>query len=169
MKRTFTLMELLVVIAIVALLAGMLFPAFSRSRESSRRTSCVNNLRQLGAGLELYGSASHYRLPVCGGSLAPAAGPAVRTAIAPFLSGGAGVWRCPSDPRDESDAPDGSYDWNTEANGLLMDEKTLKLKLLNDKPMPVMADYDNFHLASGGNSAKNWLYLPTEVRPTVKK
>ena len=66
-------------------------------------------------------------------------------------------------------APDGSYDWNTEANGLLMDEKTLKLKILNDKPMPVMADYDNFHLASGGNSAKNWLYLPTEVRTTVKR
>ena len=167
MKRKFTLLELLISVAVIALLAGMLFPAFRRSRETSRRTSCVNNLRQVGAGLELYGAASRYRLPVCGGSMDPAAGVAIKTAVSPFLSGGDGVWRCPSDRREPA-AETGSYDWNTEANGLRMDEKTMKLKLLNDNPMPVMCDYDNFHSASGGNSAKNWLYLPTEVRYNIR-
>ena len=46
-KRGFTLIELLVVIAIIALLAAILFPAFSRARENARKSSCQNNLKQV--------------------------------------------------------------------------------------------------------------------------
>ena len=50
----FTLIELLVVIAIIAVLAGMAMPALGRARESGRRTACLNNLKQIGTGIELY-------------------------------------------------------------------------------------------------------------------
>ena len=53
-QKGFTLIELLVVIAIIALLAAILFPVFARARENARKSSCQNNLKQIGLGLLQY-------------------------------------------------------------------------------------------------------------------
>ena len=56
-RNAFTLVELLVVIAIIGTLVGLLLPAVQSARESARRTSCTNHLRQFGLAMFNYESA----------------------------------------------------------------------------------------------------------------
>jgi len=163
----FTLIELLIVIAIIGILVSLLVPAISRTKEAGRSTVCLNNLHQIGIGLELYVQDNENHLPVMydhGTNGAPPPGPAINQVLLSYVNGDSNVFRCPSDRQHLFELTGSSYAWNNLLNG--QDADRLQM-LTNAYPLHqifVVFDKEKFHFVRGDQRAINFLYADGHIK-----
>jgi prepilin-type N-terminal cleavage/methylation domain-containing protein len=112
-SAAFTFIELLVVLAVIALLAAIVLPVLASTTESSLRTQCLNNLRQIGIGMTLYANDNHDTLipakpsdndggsgnpPFVQYAISTTYASAVKSVGIPFATNAPSVWSCPEIP-----------------------------------------------------------------------
>jgi len=173
----FTLIELLVVIAIIAILAGLLLPVMSKAKEGGRGTVCLNNLRQLGTGLQLYVQDNNNRLPfmrdvLLGTNSVPATNtvplPAPDAVLMTYTGGNSNVWRCPSDRLDIFLQTGTSYAWNSLLNGQDADRLVVMNIAFGQHVIPVFYDKDNFHRDRGVGKEVNFIYADGHINKLLE-
>ncbi len=136
-NRAFTLIEVLVVIALIAILAGLLLPAYNRARQKASAAFCLNNLKQWGTATHLFTMENNGLLPKDGFATPTLPGHFVNgwyvqlpevMGLPPYLSmpwrtnsaidPGQSVWICPANSRRSNGNLLFHYCLNSQVNGM---------------------------------------------------
>ena len=167
-NTNFTLTELLVVIAIIGLLAGMLFPVLHQVKLSAKKSSCLNNLHQIGIAVGNYVNDYNGFLPICTRIPLTPEDPASVVNTVKICK--TDIYHCPGDTEQKYSGKTyfnlygTSYEWNTWLNGRLIDKTKLDFagSILNT---PLLGDAMEFH----GKLGRNYLYPAGNAEKSLKK
>jgi prepilin-type N-terminal cleavage/methylation domain-containing protein/prepilin-type processing-associated H-X9-DG protein len=167
-KKAFTLVELLVVIAVIGILAGLLLPTLSKTKESGKSIACLNNLHQIGIGLQLYVSDNQNLLPSMDNvstNTPPGTGkPPINVVLLTYVGGNSNVFGCPSDNENQFLLTGSSYFWNNLLNGQDAEHLEIMDTAFPLQQIPVVFDKDKFHVARGDARAINFLYADGHLK-----
>lgn len=150
-KAGFTIMELLVVVSIITILMGLSVGGYDRMKRQAKSHQCNNQLRQLGAALNLYLGDHNLIMP----TLAPGREskdddemPTLDIVLLEYVNSEE-VFRCPSDNKGHWDKTGCSYFWNSLVNGQVMGNMDFMGLTKNQSGIPLMSDKENFHKSVG--------------------
>ncbi|MFL5328352.1 MAG: type II secretion system protein [Gemmataceae bacterium] len=166
-RNGLTLVELLAVIGIIAVLLAILLPAVQKARNASWRSSCQNNLRQIGLAMQMYRESNHDRFPDA--ARLPSLEPG-RYSLAQVLFDYVGrepaVFCCPLDPayfRTEGI----SYEYPQPArgpSGQTLDELQKAWKEVPTTEIWLSYDFEPVHNPVGTPDDRSFLYADGHVR-----
>jgi len=153
-----------VTIGVIAILAGLIFPAFAKARSAAKRASCANNLHGVGTAFKMYlGDYKDY-LPDAAimKTLTPSK-PSITEALEQYIPSSK-IMLCPADDSDTYFKSEGtSYEYD---NVSLMGEplhSTPPVVNAGEANVSLMFDFDPFHGKKGSNGARNYLFVDGHV------
>ena len=166
-RKKFTIIELLVVIGIIGLLAALLFPVLKKVRMSAKKSSCLNNLHQIGIAVNAYVNEYDGHLPIC--LRTPSSLDDPYSVVNTIKIDSKDIYKCPGDTEPKIDGMTyfekygTSYEWNTWLNGRLIDKTKFSIGGIMLKT-PLLGDSMDFH----GSLEKNYLYPTGKVKKSLE-
>lgn len=166
-KKNFTIIELLVVIGIIGLLAALMLPVLDKVRSNAKKSSCLNNLHQIGIAVNSYVNENNSCLPVC--VRTPASQDDPFSIVNTIKIKSKDIYHCPGDTELKYDGKTyfskygTSYEWNTWLNGRMIDKTEFSMGGIMLKT-PLLGDAMEFH----GKLGRNYLYPTGKVQKSLE-